>query len=106
MTIYWKAEGASSVGGTGKDQALSIGTVLTEAHKSAVGKRLDVKLDAHALAFVLHVAAERFPEVFREIARILGDWEPPKHHGYHDFPRQRELQQTIEAGIRKYLEER
>ena len=83
MTVYFKAKGVTSAGGAGKDQAISLGSTITEGLKSAIGRRVELSLTDENLAFVLSVLAQRFPDAFRNIAEELEDYEPPKHGHDH-----------------------
>lgn len=54
MTKLFKAEGLSSVGhGSRETEAFHIGTTITDGLKAAVGKRINIELDTHALTFML-----------------------------------------------------
>ena len=70
MTKRYKAKGVGSVG-TGSyysaDNILSLGSKIIEGHKPAVGKPIEVSLDAEGLAFLLSCVATRYPRVVRAL---------------------------------------
>jgi hypothetical protein len=70
MTKRYRANGVESVGtGTyyNADTVLSLGSKVIEGHKPAVGKPIEVSLDAEGLAFLLSCVATRYPYVVRAL---------------------------------------
>jgi hypothetical protein len=110
MTIQWKASGVTSASHTPNPTAgrvITFSTDLTEATKSAVGKRITVELGANSLAFLVTSIAQRFPEVIRAAAAQLDGYEPagPGHHDFDYFTRSTRLREAVLQGLSRYLEE-
>lgn len=109
MTIFWAARGvksASNMPYPSEEKAFSFGTELRVAAKSAIGKRVEVEISGHSLAFLLTVIAEAYPDAIRALAAELGDYEKPAPgRGGHDFALNRRLREVTMEGIaREYRE--
>jgi hypothetical protein len=110
MTILWRADGIGSTSNPShphEDHVMSLGTHLTRALRSAIGKHVEIRLSAHSLEFLLTSVAQRYPEVIRAMAAELEDYEPspPGHYDMDHLGRSTRLQEAVLRGLSRYIKE-